>query len=188
MEHSGGFAISTYDESHIEDNAEERFGLRYGDAADRADMMSLGLVDAKGKITRKGWDQINDDVRRIERNSMAWLKKKFGSARDEGHDSHEDLVGTFWFDPKKLAHAEAIDMGVGERIDMVDTSFGDLGHTAFNGVSHFGGLVLGGAIQFFDIDPIAMEQIEKTLEKASKRRRARTTTAKKRPAAKKRAR
>ena len=51
MEHSGGFAISTYDESHIEDNAEERFGLRYGDAADRADMMSLGLVDAKGKIT-----------------------------------------------------------------------------------------------------------------------------------------
>ena len=49
MEHSGGFAISTYDESHIEDNAEERFGLRYGDAADRADMMSLGLVDAKGK-------------------------------------------------------------------------------------------------------------------------------------------
>ena len=75
------------------------------------------------------------------------------------------LIGTFWFDPKKLKQAEMLLTGVNERIDMVDTGFGDLGDTAWKGVSTFGQDVLGGAINFFDIPKDALDEADETAER-----------------------
>lgn len=147
----GGFAISTYDERQIESNAEERFSPRYGDADDRAKALKAKLIDSKGKITAHGWEVLNKDVLLLEHNSMAWLKKTFVSARDEGHDSHGDLAGTFFFDPSNENQVRLVEMGENERIDMTDGSYGDLSHTVFKGVSSFGEALLGGRITFYDV-------------------------------------
>jgi len=170
MERSGGFGIGTYDEHHIESLAEERFGREYGDKNDRAEQMKLGNVDAEGKITKRGWNQLNKDIGVLERNAMAWLRKTFNSARDEGHDSFDDLAGTFWFDTGKVNQAEMLMMGLNERIDMVDTSYGDLGDTVWKGVSNFGGLVLGGGIKFYGIDDEAKEEAENVADAAQRAR------------------
>src|SRR5208337_1110115 len=83
---------------------------------------------------------------------------------------HDDLVGTFWFDPRNPDQAWLIQLATNnERVDMVDTSYGDLGDTAFNGVSRFGGLILGGGITFFDVKPEDMEVVEQTLEHERRR-------------------
>lgn len=72
-----GFAIGVYSQDRIESNAEDRFGPKYGDEEARASMMAEGYVDADGNITEKGWDVLNEDVRKLELNSMTWLRKKF---------------------------------------------------------------------------------------------------------------
>lgn len=169
MERSGGFAIGTYDELHIGSNAEERFSIRYGDKQDRAKQKKLGNIDDEGKITAKGWEQLNKDILVLERNAMAWMRKTFNSARDEGH-SDDELVGTFWFDTGKVNQAEMLVMGLRERIDMSDTSYGDLGDTVWKGVSDFGASVLGGAINFFDIDDEAKEEAENVADAAQRAR------------------
>lgn len=148
-EASAGFAIDTYDEHLVEDNATEHFGPR-GDKEDRAKAQSAGHVDKAGKITERGWKILNADIEKLERNAMRWLRKNFPSVRDEGHDSHGDLAGTVWFDPDNKEQAETIEMGTDERIDMVDASYGDLSDTVWEGVSDLGVSVLGGAIHFYD--------------------------------------
>lgn len=148
-EKSCGFAISIYDQSMIEENAAERVREEGTEGFGR-------LVTKKGEITNAGWDQLNKDVSQLERNSLNWLKKKFGGARDDGHDS-DDLVGSVWYDPENTEQMELLELaspspGRSERIDMQDASFGDLSHTVWEGVSDFGEAVLGGAITFFDCD------------------------------------
>lgn len=175
-EAEAGFAISVYDQRHIEDAAHERFGLRWGDKEDRERAQKDGMVDAEGRITQKGWDQLGDDIGRIEVNSMKWLRKRFLNARDDGHDQYDDLVGNVWFDPTDYEQARLIelasDTGRHERIDMIDTSFGDLGDVSLDGVSWFGGLLLGGAIYFFDVKAEDMETLTATLDAGEKRERA----------------
>ena len=170
-EAEAGFAIGFYGEDIIESNSEERF--KDTTASEKRDMLSSGFVDKRGRVTPKGWDQINEDMVKIERNSVAWMRKKFGAVRDDGHDSYSDLVGNFWFDPSNPDQADLVELaantGRQERIDMVDTSFGDLGRTAFDGISDFGASVLGGQITFFDVKPEDMEIIEETLERQRKR-------------------
>lgn len=170
-EPSAGFAIGVYDQRLIEDNALERFGQRWGDPADRDRAMSDGLVDAQGEITEKGWSLLGDDIDKLEHNSLAWLRSKFSHVRDEGHASNDDLVGSLQFDPRNLEQAAAIDLaspspGESERIDMADASYGDLADTAFDGVSDFGGSLLGGSITFYDVTPPeSWETIEETLDR-----------------------
>jgi hypothetical protein len=178
-EADAGFAIGVYDQGMIESNADVQFGLgRHVDPRDRAWAEEEGLFNndsgtKEGTITAKGWDLLNDDIAKIEKNAMAWMKRKFLDARDEGHGGHggEELIGTFWFDPRNADQAQLVDLaadtGRQERIDFVDTSFGDFGDTAFDGVSKFGGLILGGGITFFDVKPEDMEVVEDTLWRAS---------------------
>jgi hypothetical protein len=140
--------------------------------------MRDGLIDGDGGITRKGWDLLNADSLKLERNSLAWLRRKFQGVRDEGHDSYDDLVGSLWFDPQAPEQAYLIDLasseGRGERADMSDASYSDLPYVAFDGVSDFGSSVLGGAINFFNVEPeSAWEEIEATLEREESARRAR---------------
>jgi hypothetical protein len=181
MESTAGFAISTYGEDLIKSAAEEHFGPR-GDAADRREVLGAGLVDASGDVTRPGWEVLTRDVLTLERNSLAWLRKHFKSVRDDGHDSRDDLVGTVWFDPKDLKQASIIEIGVRERVDMSDSSYGDLSHDVWRGVSKFGESVLGGAINFYNINSDVMEVVERTVERSvgyrrttspARRRRAR---------------
>ena len=147
-ERSGGFSISTYSQDLIEDNARDLFeeGGTF-----REEALAAGMMNVDGEITVNGWKTLNADVRVLDRNAMRWLKRTFNSARDEGHAAADDLVGTFWYDPSNKDQMEAIDMGIGERIDMIDASYGDLAHTAFDDVSDFGAWVLGGQINFMDV-------------------------------------
>jgi hypothetical protein len=168
---SAGFDIHTDHEDVVEDNARERFGPDYGDAADRAKRLKEGLVDEKGKITRRGWDLLNKDIATLERNGLAWLRKTFGNASDQGHDAQGGLIGSVSFDPLNVAHARNILMGKNERIDFSDASYGDFARDAWKGVSDFGQEVLGGSINFFDVDANALEIAEKTTDRADRRKR-----------------
>lgn len=174
-EASAGFAITVYGQQTLEDFARDTFGPN-GDAADREEATRAGLVDANGEITQRGWDQLSDDIGKIEDNSLAWMRQKFLGASDQGHDGYDDLVGNVRFDPTNVDQAALIDLGTKERIDMVDTSFGDLGDSALNGVSSFGGRILGGHVTFFDVQPEDMEVVQQTLAGARKQRKGPTQT------------
>ncbi len=174
-EADAGFAIGFYPQDIIEENARDKFEDTRHNPEFKREALAAGLMDNSGQVTQKGWDLLNNDIARIEKNSMAWLRQKFTSVRDEGHGGHggDELIGTFWFDPSNPEHARLIelaaDTGRQERIDMVDLTYGDLANTALNGVSDFGASVLGGQITFFAVKPEDMEAIEQTLEHANKR-------------------
>ena len=172
-EAAAGFAVHTDDQGLIEDNARERFGPDYGDAAERAKRMKGGLVDAQGKITDRGWVQLNKDISTLERNALAWLRKVFGRASDQGHDSSGDLIGGLSFDPRTPTQAHNIVVGKNERVDFSDASYGDFARSgAWKGVSTFGQDVLGGSITFFDIQPPeAFELAEETADRKKRGRR-----------------
>jgi hypothetical protein len=174
-EAEAGFAISTYDQGLIEDNLHDRI-LEDPDFRKRA--AHAGLIDSKGALTFAGADLLSNDAYKLERNAVAWLTYKFRHIRVDGHDNHGDLIGSVWFDPTNQEHAYLIEIASGspgrsERIDMADASYGDLAHTAFDGVHDFGASILGGAITFFDVKPEDWETIERTLERrtSAKRRR-----------------
>jgi hypothetical protein len=170
-EAEAAFSVGFHPDDVVEANAEDS----YAEDPARATALRAGFIDEQGAITRKGWDQLSDDVMRIERNAMAWMRKKFLHVRDEGHGSFDDLVGTFWFDPTDPEQAALVELaaqeGRQERIDMQDASYGDFAHTAMDGVSDFGWSVLGGAIYFDHVEPEDMEIIERTLETERKKRR-----------------
>lgn len=163
-EAGAGFAVSIDPQHIIEDTASDRFdeGGEY-----RKFATDEGLIDGDGGITEAGWDLLNEDIQTIERNAMKWLNTTFRSARSEGHDN-DDLVGTFWFDPTDLEQARLVNLAApgAERIDMVDLSYGNFAHTAFDGVSDFGATLLGGSITFFDIKPEDMEVVQQSVERS----------------------
>lgn len=164
-EREGGFSIGTYDQSLIEENMD---GL--GSENARSHLVKQGLITEANKLTEAGYEHLNNDIVRLERNALDWLKKTFNSVRDEGHN-HDDLVGTFWWDPTNKNQLEEIAIGLSERVDMSDASYGTLSRDAWKGVSSFGQLVLGGAINFFDIDS---DEIDTLLEAAKKRGKRRS--------------
>jgi len=142
-EKSCGFAIYTDPQATIEAAAEDKV-REYGTEGVEA------FVTKAGKITQRGWDQLNQDINRIEGNAVNWLRSKFDGARDDGH-SGDELVGSIWYDPTNENQLELLEMGVKERIDFSDTSYGGF-TTALDGVSDFGASVLGGGIVFFECD------------------------------------
>jgi hypothetical protein len=173
-EAEAGFAIGIHDEGVIEDNTRELMSSPEW----RGEMVHDGFVTKDGEITRKGWDQLNADIVKVERNSLSWLRRTFNHVRDDGHSSHDELVGSFWFDPTDYNHAWLVELaspspGRSERIDMVDSSYGDLASYALNGISRFGESVLGGQITFFDVQPEDWETIENTVERGSRSARRR---------------
>jgi len=120
-------------------------------------------MNADGEITAAGWERLNEDIRILEANSLRWLRKNFLSASDEGHGSDGTLDGTFFYDPTNLHQADLIETAHSDRIDMVDTSYGDLADSVWEGTSPFS-TVLGGAIHFSD--DIDMDEIEETVDRA----------------------
>jgi len=167
-EREGAFAIGIYSQELVEENARDAFGPKHGDPEDRKKAMRAGYVDAEGDITEKGWGVLNDDIAKLERNSLAWLRTKFNTVRDEGHDHYDDLVGTFWFDVRDPKQASLVELGVSERIDMTDASYGDLSGAVWKGTSPFAG-VLGGQINFI-VDSAVADEIEETVSRRVTRR------------------
>lgn len=141
-EESVGFAIGV-DDNLIEDN------LADSNSNEKELLVDKGLINHDGVITKKGWDVLRKDVLRLENNSVKWLKKHFNAVRDEGHDSHNDLIGSVFYDPNNTKQVDLVELGMDERIDMLDASYGDLANSVWDGVSDFGGMVLGGAINFY---------------------------------------
>ena len=140
------FDISTYPQSLVEENARDSFFNPRG----RGELdwaVRLGVMDGSGNITKKGWEVLNADCGRLERNAMAWMRQKFLSAVDHGH-ADDTLVGTVTFNPRSKTQCDLIEIGENERIDMIDASYGNFATTAMVGVSEFGRLVLGGGINF----------------------------------------
>lgn len=140
-----GFSIYTYGEDLIEDNARDKMDVRYGEPEFRSQVLKRRLMTADGKITERGWEVLNRDVLTLERNAMAWLRRTFRSAVDHGHDSYGDLVGYVWAsladrEQRKLV-MQVMD-GLDEKVELDDVP------DAFKGVSEFGRVVLGGAINF----------------------------------------
>lgn len=91
-----GFAIRTNDEYDIKDNFKDRY--------DR-------------EPTKKEWREINKDTERIERNAMKHLDKVLDWARDEGHNSNDELVGSCgarWDNKKGLKFIERYYEDTGE--------------------------------------------------------------------------
>ena len=68
-----GFAISLSDDMTIKDNARD-----------------LDIDLSKDE----DWQTLIDDSMKIEQNTMKFLKSKLNWARDEGHDSYSDLIGS----------------------------------------------------------------------------------------------
>ena len=110
--------------------------------------VDAGFVTADGEITEEGWKILNDDIMQLERNCVRWLKDKFSGVYDTGHDMSDDLVGALFYNPRSSIQRYLIDLGIRERIDFIDTSYGDLADTVWDKVSRFGASVLGGHITF----------------------------------------
>ncbi len=170
----GGFAIGTYSEDLIQENACEHFDPKR-EVERHGEMLAAGMIEADATITPKGWEVLNADVLTLERNALAWMRRKFVSAVDHGHDEFGDLVGAFSFELGDVAQAELVDLaskrGRSERIDMSDRSFGDLCETVWTGVSDFGAAILGGAITF-DVDEETGDEVDGTLYWAGQRAKA----------------
>lgn len=164
-----GFEVSIEHQDVIADNVRDRFS---DPSPERDDAIREDLIDANAEITEHGWEQLNEDILRLETNATRWLRETFNGVRVDGHDSTDTLVGSIWFNPYDTKQAELIELaspspGRSERIDMVDRSYGDLADTVFKGVSDFGQSVLGGQITFFGVPPEAWAVIEGAVEDAS---------------------
>jgi len=162
-ERSVSFDLHFDHEDVIEANADERFGLKYGDAADRLRGQKDGWLNAAGELTPEGWDQLVQDELIIENNAMRWMRKNFLYARDDGH-SNDDLVGEVWFNLNNPKQVSIISVGIYERIDLSDNSYSDFPDQSWNGVSWLGLNVLGGAINF-EADEAIKEEIRQVIDR-----------------------
>lgn len=139
----GWFSIGTGHQSDIEDRAREKFGPDGEDPEERKVWFRKNLIDDQGEITRKGWDVLVEDMRKLEENALGWLRKNFEGARDEGHDGVGDLVGGFWFDARNPKQLEVMLVGVEHGINESDF---DLNSNVWKGLSKFGGSFLDVSI------------------------------------------
>jgi hypothetical protein len=154
---TAGFAIATWAESTIEEDSRERFGPDYGDPDERVRLLDERMIEDDGTPTRKGWEALNNDLMRLERNVVRWLGKAFESARDEGH-SDDELIGSIRYDPDSSYQRELISSARYEAVDINDVGRGDLADDAWTGVSDFGLAVLGADLVFFDVEGMEEEE------------------------------
>jgi len=85
------------------------------------------------------WSKINNDISIIERNVLKYLNKT-DSARDEGHNSNDELVGTLYISNNKTL--EMVEDSIDDEPRM--TSKGDFpldDSELYKGVSDVGGLI-----------------------------------------------
>lgn len=131
----GWFSIGTGHESDVDERAREKFGPGDEYPEHREECLRKGLIDKEGTVTQKGWDALNEDIAKLERNAYGWLRKVLDGARDEGHGDSGDLVGGYWFDAKDPKQVDVVLAGAERGISENDF---DLDKYAWKGVSDFG--------------------------------------------------
>lgn len=154
----GWYSIGTGHESDIDDLSREKFGPRGTEPEYRRIFLREGLIDKEGEVTQKGWDLLNEDIGKLERNVFGWLRKSLDGARDEGHGDSGDLIGGFWFDAHNPKQLEIVVVGVENGINESDF---DLDLLAWKDLSDFGTAILNVNI-YLNVDK---EVLDKALAK-----------------------
>lgn len=138
IEFSIGFAVYTYDQSYIEDNAREN---------------GIALDDAQWKI-------LNDDILKLERNACNLLDKNGIHTRPEAHGDN-DLYGTAWVisgTPGMEIVFEFLDSQGDSLNDLTDVEHRLTGlpgtESVWKDVSDLGQSLLDGGIRFFSTDEV----------------------------------
>jgi hypothetical protein len=146
---SAGFAVDLYPEDVIDANVEDTFSPKYGkvSASERREAIEEGVITKDGELTPKGWEWLNDDIRKVEVRVVSWLRDTFEGARDEGHGGHsgEELIGTFWVNPrskKQMGLLEDMASGEGIELETIDV---------WSGLSKLSN-ALGGRLFAFDVE------------------------------------
>lgn len=158
---SAGFAILTTSSGTIEDNLSDIVAsMDHYFVETFREWERQGLIEGD-VITEKGWDVLTDDSLRLERNCLAWLRKTFDNALDEGHGGHdgEELIGTFWFDPTDTEQMEWIHQGTFESIRMLEHLPNAEAEKLLTGLSKFGYGLLDAEIQFFNVPQEILDQL-----------------------------
>jgi hypothetical protein len=157
------FTFGMSGEHDMDENAREKFGPDYGDPIDRKELLKKGLIDKNGEITSAGWDIIGEVIDRLEDNILGWLKKKFVKVSDV-YSVDNELNASVEFDAGDPDQVEHILLGINERIDLTDSSYGDLAGVAWRGISHPLSYVIDGWGNFELRDPGLAEKLETRLE------------------------
>lgn len=114
-----GFAIMTTDQDTIEINLQEMI-----DQGTNPELEPYADFQKNEQTQQKVWDILNEQIAEMERRALDWLDKNVGKARDEGHGSYGDLIGTIWVRPEnaKMVYDEVVDFqepfGTGNELDM----------------------------------------------------------------------
>ena len=131
-----GFAVTTADQSVIEEWFEESFGR---------------------EPTEADWETIRADIERVERNADKFLSKKLGhNVRAEGH-SGDELVGSCWVawdNAEALAYVHGYYQEWHPRCMDTETE-----EALLEGTSEFA-CCINAEIEFFSIEPDDLERVE----------------------------
>lgn len=140
---SCGFAVITTTEA---DDVE--------DDAVRDKLLTKEDIKKKSPAWRKFWDEYSENNLKVERNVEKWLKKTLESARNEGHGSDNELVGSCTFNPYKKKQLEFV-MSHSRQAEVADPDY----ETAFY-KDVKSDLPMDIKIEFFDISDDAYEAWE----------------------------
>jgi len=92
---------------------------------------------------------ITQAAMQIERNMLRWLKKNVGNARDEGHDSRDDLVGSVFVEKGSEGHQFILDaLEAGEPMSF--GGYSNLPFDATEGVDEKYAWYFNPELEFFD--------------------------------------
>jgi hypothetical protein len=156
-----GFAIITSDFEYVQDCITEDVEYNREDK-DMDTLINAGLITDSGEVTQLGWDTLNEDSMKIERNVLNYLKETFVFASDEGHDSGGDLIGSLDINVNDSKQLEAIDgefISENSRIIHSDNFTNEESIKFINGISDFGKMYLEVEIEYFDIPPELEEKL-----------------------------
>lgn len=80
-------------------------------------------------------DSITQAAMQIERNMLNWLNSNIGNARDEGHDSSDDLIGSIFVESNSEAEEFIAEGNEHQGEEPYSTGKGDLPFDPFEGVA-----------------------------------------------------
>lgn len=107
------------------------------------------LIDEEGEITDTGWSRLFEDMLKVEKGCVNWLKSTFIHAVADGHDNYDDLVGRVWVDPENSNHIKEMS---GEYLNsnefVLNSSSGTLDWSIFESASDFGQSLLSASLVF----------------------------------------
>jgi len=102
VNHAGFWSIQFYKPESVKKNPSQSTQNDYGWGiiineypAERNfyDLQDDGEINEDEEID---WEYLSNSIIKVEANVLGWIRKKFGPAQDEGHDTDDTLIGTIW--------------------------------------------------------------------------------------------